>query len=181
MRFVHKVQGETRKHFRKFTLECIVNLDETYPHAGDKGVKQRKPRKKHLRKRGHGTWKSDKPPCGYNGKKGKKNKVRLKVMRDLRSRKVKLSKLISGKVILNTDEYTIYESIADNVPEIVEHRVVNHSKGEWVRGGVHVNTCENRNQFLKAYLRRYRGVAKRYPQGYLDLLALLLNEKNKMV
>ena len=37
----------------------------------------------------------------------------------------------------------------------------------------------NRNQFLKAYLRRYRGVAKKYLQGYLDLLALLLNEKTK--
>lgn len=62
-------------------------------------------------------------------------------MRNLRNMKVKLSKLISGKVILNTDEYTIYEGIADNVPEVVEHRVVNHGKGEWVRGDAHVNTC----------------------------------------
>jgi len=90
--------------------------------------------------------------------------------------KVKLSKLISGKVILNTDEYTIYEGIADDIPEVVEHRVVNHDKKEWARGDTHVNTCENRNQFLKAYLRRYRGVAKRYLQGYLDFLALVLNE-----
>ena|GEM_PF-4411289 len=49
-------------------------------------------------------------------------------MRDLWSIKVKLSKLISGKVILNTDEYTIYEGIADDIPEVVEHRVVNHGK-----------------------------------------------------
>ena len=35
---------------------------------------------------------------------------------------------------------------------------------------------ENRNQFLKAYLRRYRGVSKKYLQGYVDFLSLLLNE-----
>jgi len=34
----------------------LLELDETYPHAGNKGVKQRNPRK-----RGCGTWKSDKP------------------------------------------------------------------------------------------------------------------------
>jgi len=92
---------------------------------------------------------------------------------------VKLSKLISRKVILNTDKYTIYEGIADNLPEIVEHHIVNHGKGEWARDDTHVNTCENRNRFLKAYLKRYRGVAKRYLQGYLDFLALVLNESTR--
>ena len=71
---MHKVQGETRKHFRKFTLECIVNLDETYPHAGDKGVKQKNPRKRGLRKRGRGTWKSDKPPVVTMVKRGKRTR-----------------------------------------------------------------------------------------------------------
>lgn len=97
-------------------------------------------------------------------------------MSNLQNMKVKLSRLISGKVILNTDEYTIYEGIADSIPEIVEHHVVNHSKKEWARDDAHINTCENRNQFLRTYLRRYRGVAKRYLQGYLDFLALILNE-----
>jgi len=35
---------------------------------------------------------------------------------------------------------------------------------------------ENRNGFLKSFLRRYRGVSKKYLQGYVDFLALLLNE-----
>jgi hypothetical protein len=98
-------------------------------------------------------------------------------MRNLRNIKVRLSKLISDKVILNTDEYTIYEGILDSVPEIVEHHIVNHSKREWARGDIHVNTCENRNQFLKTYLRRYRGVGKKYLQGYLDFIALVLSER----
>ena len=55
--------------------------------------------------------------------------------------KVKLSKLISGKVILNTDEYTIYKGIADDIPEVVEHKVVNHDRKKWARDDTHVNTC----------------------------------------
>jgi len=100
-------------------------------------------------------------------------------MRNLQKMKVKLSGLITGEVIVNTDEYTIYEGIADEIDNVLEHWVVNHGNKEWARGNAHVNGCENRNQFLKAYLRRYRGVAKKYLQGYLDLLALLLNEKTK--
>ena len=74
-----------------------------FPHAGNKGVKQRKPRKRGLRKRGH--WVHGKVINHLRVtmvKKGEnKNKVRFKVMRNLRNIKVKLSKLISGKVILN--------------------------------------------------------------------------------
>lgn len=97
-------------------------------------------------------------------------------MRNLQKVKVKLSGLITDEVIVNTDEYTIYEGIAEDIEEVLEHWVVNHGTGEWARGNAHVNGCENRNQFLKAYLRRYRGVSKKYLQGYVDFLALLLNE-----
>ncbi|RLF29346.1 MAG: hypothetical protein DRN05_01915, partial [Thermoplasmata archaeon] len=44
----------------------------TYPHAGEKGIPQRNPRKRGLRKRGRGTWKSDKPPVVTMVKKGGK-------------------------------------------------------------------------------------------------------------
>ena len=97
-------------------------------------------------------------------------------MKNLQNMKVKLSGLITDEVIVNTDEYTIYEGIAEDMGEVLDHWVVNHSEKEWARGCAHVNGCENRNQFLKAYLRRYRGVSKKYLQGYLDFLALLLNE-----
>ena len=76
----------------------------------------------------------------------------------------------------NTDEYTIYDSIIDDLPEIIEHHIVNHSEKKWARDDAHVNTCENRNRFLRTYLRKYRGVAKKYLHGYLDFLALILNE-----
>jgi len=97
-------------------------------------------------------------------------------MRNLQKVKVKLSGLITGEVIVNTDEYTIYEGIAEDIEEVLDHWVVNHGAREWARDSAHVNGCENRNQFLKAYLRRYRGVSKKNLQGYVDFLALLLNE-----
>lgn len=52
-------------------MEGVIELDETYPHAGNKGVKQRKPKKRGLRKRGRSTWKDDKPPVITMVKRGK--------------------------------------------------------------------------------------------------------------
>jgi len=100
-------------------------------------------------------------------------------MRNLQGFVVKLQRLISGNVIVHTDEYTIYEGIVEKIPEVQEHHVVNHGNREWAHGDVHVNGCENRNGFLRGYLRRYRGVSKKYLQGYLDFLAFLLNEKEQ--
>jgi hypothetical protein len=70
-------------------------------------------------------------------------------MKDLKGVKAKLRELLGGEVILNTDEYTIYEGIAEKIEWIKEHRVVNHSRGEWSRGEAHVNGCENRNGFFE--------------------------------
>jgi len=72
---------------------------------------------------------------------------------------VRLKEWIGG-VVLNTDEYTIYQGIAEEIKEVKEHRVVNHSLGEWAKGEAHVNGCENRNGFLRTFLRKYRGVSK---------------------
>jgi len=37
-------------------------LDEVYVHAGDKGKRKGKARRRALRKRGRGSWEGDKPP-----------------------------------------------------------------------------------------------------------------------
>ncbi len=70
LRFVHEVHHLASQHSKGFTLEDIVELDETYVHSGRKGVKQRKPRKRGLRTRGRGTWKDDKPPVMTMVKRG---------------------------------------------------------------------------------------------------------------
>jgi hypothetical protein len=98
-------------------------------------------------------------------------------MRNLRGIKKKRKEWIKGEVVWNTDEYGIDRGMAEEVEKVKEHRVVNHRQGEWARGEAHGNGCENRNGFLRAFLRKYRGVSKTYLQGYLDFLSLLLNER----
>jgi hypothetical protein len=100
-------------------------------------------------------------------------------MENLKGVKVKLKEWIGGEVVLNTDEYTIYQGIAEEIEGVKGHWVVNHSQGEWARGEAHVNGCENRNGFLRTFLRKHRGVSKTYLQGYLDFLSLLLNERRR--
>jgi hypothetical protein len=100
-------------------------------------------------------------------------------MKDLKGVKAKLRELLGGEIILNTDEYTIYEGIAEKIEWIKEHRVVNHSRGEWASGEAHVNGCENRKGFLRTYLSKHRRVSKEYLQGYLDFLSLLMNERGR--
>ncbi|WP_456394472.1 transposase [Thermococcus sp.] len=77
-----------------------------------------------------------------------------------------------------TDEYSVYDPLKEELGDVVEtHERVNHSEKEFARGDVHVNTCENRHGFLRAYLMKYRGVSFRWLQGYLDFPALILNNR----
>ena len=55
-------------------------------------------------------------------------------MRNLQKVKVKLKRLITGPVIVNTDEYSIYERIVSEIEDVLDHWVVNHSEKEWARG-----------------------------------------------
>ena len=68
--FVHTIHNQASCHAQKITLEGIVELDEAYVHAGRKGKKQPKARKRGLRTRGRGTWKKDKPPVLTMVKRG---------------------------------------------------------------------------------------------------------------
>ena len=53
-------------------------------------------------------------------------------MKDLKGIGEKMNGWIDGEVVLNTDEYIIYQGIAEGIGAIKEHRVVDHSKGEWM-------------------------------------------------
>ena len=59
---------------------------------------------------------------------------------------------IIGKITIYSDEYSIYNDLPNDLPDIVEgHYYVNHSKREYARGDIHVNSCENRYSFLRTY------------------------------
>ena len=55
------------------------------------------------------------------------------------------------------------------------HDSVQHTKGEYARGEVHTNNCENRAG-LYNWLRKYRGVSKYYLEQYI----LFLHNRRKL-
>ena len=62
LRFVHEVHEIASKYTRRISSEGMVEVDEVYVHAGQKGKKRDVGRRRGLRKRGRGTWGNDKPP-----------------------------------------------------------------------------------------------------------------------
>jgi len=68
-----------------------------------------------------------------------------------------------------------YEGI-NELENVKEHRFVNHSE-EYAKDDVHVNTAENRHGFLRAWLRKFRGVSKHYQRNYISFFELLFNSK----
>jgi transposase-like protein len=56
-----------------------------------------------------------------------------------------------------------------------KHDYVNHSIGEYARGDVHINNCENRASLLRPWLSVHRGVSKDNLNTYLSLFQLQRN------
>lgn len=78
----------------------------------------------------------------------------------------KLSEHVEKGSHLMTDEAQVYKK----VPRIgLRHSFVKHGKGSYVRGIVHVNSCEGFWGLLKPSLTgTYRGVSKEYLQRYIN-------------
>jgi len=55
------------------------------------------------------------------------------------------------------------------------HEYVNHSMGEYARGEVHINNCENRASLLRLWLSAHRGISKDNLDAYLSLFQLQRN------
>ncbi|MDT7878565.1 MAG: IS1595 family transposase, partial [Meiothermus sp.] len=63
LRFVQEVHERASAYARGILLEGVVEVDEVYVHAGEKGKKRDvRGRRRGLRKRGRGTWEGDQPP-----------------------------------------------------------------------------------------------------------------------
>jgi transposase-like protein len=78
-----------------------------------------------------------------------------------------------------TDSFPSY-SILQNMG--YRHEYVNHSMGEYARGDVHINNCENRASLLRPWLSAHRGVSKDNLDTYLSLFQLLPTiEKIKII
>jgi hypothetical protein len=77
LNFIHKVHRLASEHSKKITLEGVIEVDEVYVHAGEKGKKKENGigRRRGLRKRGRGTWEKDKPPVLTIVKRGSSQKL----------------------------------------------------------------------------------------------------------
>ena len=140
-------------------------------------MNDRPPRKRALKKRGRGTYATDKPPVVtivHRKSKYTSFSVEKNLSKDLISRKI--DEFVDKEAILFTDEYSIYSNIIEH-EKINDHLTVNHSQKEYANGNIHVNNCENRHSLLRPFLRIFRGVSKKYLAGYVMIKQYIINYK----
>lgn len=74
-----------------------------------------------------------------------------------------------------TDSFRSYRGCGD---ENTRHEYVDHSREEWVRGGVHTNSIESAwSLFDRAVIGSYHKLSKKHLQAYLDEFAFRFNNR----
>jgi len=159
-----------------FPLTGEVEVDEAYiggkdenRHWNKKSAQQRKSHSKRVKGFGDPTVSYGK--VGVVGAIERKGNVVARVIGDMDARTLKsfVNKTVGEKVsLIATDENPSYTYIDPHKMNV--HRVVNHSRGEYVRGQVHTNNIENFWSLLK------RGVMGTFHHVSKDYLPLYLNE-----
>jgi hypothetical protein len=106
--------------------------------------------------------------------------VRLRVCRrvDARTLHSLVAQFTRPGAALHTDTWNGY----NGVPRL--RRAVDHQHNEWARDAdgdgereVHVNTLEGLWAQVRTFLRRFRGVHKRYLHGYIAVCEFAVNHK----
>jgi transposase len=150
----------------------VVEGDEMYQNAGEKGIEHPDPddppRYRANDRRGHGTFANDRPPvAGVVGRES--GEVRLEVIASAGA--AELDQFVDGSCLsgatVNTDEWCGYSRVGGRHDRI--HVTVDHSgprstyaidaDGDGVRE-VHCNTMEGTWTGLRNFLRPFRGVSK---------------------
>lgn len=160
--------------------EHIVEGDEVYLTAGVKGQAgglklERAPRKRGLKRRGRGTWESDRLPVF--GLLCREGQVRLFVLRNVQSQTIRpiVHQMVERGAQVYTDSYSIYHFLARDG---YQHRTVNHGAGEYARDEVHCNTMEGTWSWLRQMIRTYRGVSKVYLPLYVAQFEFFYNRRH---
>lgn len=105
-------------------------------------------------------------------------RVRLRIIPSRRgpalSREVRTH--VNPSAFIFTDDWQAYKPLRG---EFLDHRVINHSAGLYVRGDVHTNTIEGFFGNLKTGMRgAYKHVSDTWLQSYLDEYAWRHNERH---
>jgi transposase-like protein len=166
----------------------VGEFDEVYITAGLKGRAgglelEREPRKRGLKRRGRGTWDSDRLPIF--GLLCRGGQIRLFVLRNVQTDTIRpiVEQMVQRGAQVYTDGYCIYHFLSR---EGYQHRVVNHGAGEYAldldgdgKCEVHCNTLECTWSWLRQMLRTYRGVSKVYLPLYVAQFEFLFNRRHK--
>jgi len=168
------------------TMDSIVEMDEVYITAGLKGHAggldlERDPRKRGLKRRGRGTWDSDRLPVFGLVCRG--GEVRLFVLRNVQTKTIQpiVEQMVERGATVYTDSYSIYHFLSR---EGYQHQAVNHGSGEYAadldgdgRCEVHCNTVECTWSWLRQMVRTYRGISKVYLPLYVAQFEFLHNRR----
>jgi transposase-like protein len=163
----------------RFSLSGQVEFDEVYLIGGLKGRAgklnlDRPPRQRGLRLPGRGVWETDKVPI--LGLVDRQGYIYLVPCANVQSDTIRplIAYLTDQGATIYTDEYNIYHFLRRLG---YQHHTVNHSKGEYARGPVHVNTVEGLWSLLRDHLRIHRGVSKLYLPLYVMRFEFLTNRR----
>ncbi|WP_083809492.1 IS1595 family transposase [Methanotorris igneus] len=153
-------------------------MDEFYVNAGDKGIKKENRRRRGLKRRGRGTYRTERPPIITLYSRMEK---RVFTSVEVSLSKVRIWEMIDGvnsdDLIVNTDEYTIYENLSSH-PKVSVHLTVNHASKEYSNGFSHINNCECFHSIIKPYLRKHRGISRKNLHIYVSFYTFIYNYKS---
>ena len=165
-----------------------VECDELYLVAGHKGQPEkvrkagRKARCRRLKgARGRGTLATEKPPIfGLIQRSGEVRIWMLENVQQVTIKPIILSSISPGTLIF-TDEYNIYSHLEKWG---FQHKMVNHSAGEYARDEdgdgfceVHSNTMEGFWSLLRPWLRPHRGISQDKLPLYLSFFEFVYNAR----
>jgi len=87
-----------------------------------------------------------------------------------------IERLVTRGATVYTDDYSIY-SFLHRLG--YDHDSVNHKRGEYARGEVHINGAEGLWSLLRHHLRVHRGVSKVYLPLYIVRFEFIFNRRHQ--
>ena len=183
----HRLQEQARRVADPLPLdEPVVEADEMYQNAGEKGIPHRDaddpPRRRGNQRRGHGTYANDRPPvAAVVGRGGGPLRLRVVEHADGETLQEFVRRMTWPGTLVNTDEWGAYAGL----PSCGRgHATVCHTAGEWARDDdgdgvreVHDNTLEGIWTGLRNFLRPFRGVNKYFLDQYVAIFQWGYNRK----